>query len=447
MGVPRDPWGPWQPDVERPWDHRRAAHLLRRAGFGGTPRDVLDSARRGLDDTVRWLLDAPEPEAGFAASLRRGAREVAPRDEVEALRGGWVHRMVASPWPLVEKMTLFWHDHFATSLDKVVDARLMADQNDLFRRHALGNFAALVRAVSRDPAMIVWLDGQSNRKEHPNENFARELLELFTLGTGNYGETDVKEAARAFTGWHRKGRAFAFDRTAHDPGEKTILGRTGRWDGDGAIGIALDHPAASRFLAGKLFRWFVHPAPEPDLLEPLAGAIREADGELRPVLDLVLRSNVFHSDWAARSIIKSPADYVVGAVLALEVHYPPLRLAQAMSSMGQNLFYPPNVAGWEGGRSWVGAATLLARSRFAAEIARARGDTPGELFDPARTFPLEAGPEALVDAVLDRLLQGEAPADVRRALVEYAGSGGEEPAAKARGLVRVVLALPEYQVG
>lgn len=454
MGDRHDPWAAHRPPADRPWDERRAAHLLRRAGFGASAADVRLSVERGLDDTVDWLLDVPEAPGGFEATLRRAAGELALDDELEALRGRWVDRMVRTPYPLLEKMTLFWHDHFATSLDKVAEPRLMADQNDTLRRHALGDFGELLRAVSRDPAMIEWLDNQRNARGAPNENFAREVMELFTLGPGHYTEADVQEAARAFTGWHRVGRSFRFDRARHDDGVKTVLGRSGRLGGDDVLSILLAQERTATFLATKLVRWFVVPDPEPGLVGPLADALRRGGYRIRPILERILRSNVFHSEIAYKSLVKSPAEFVIGSVLALGVKARPLFLAGAMARMGQELFYPPDVSGWEGHRAWINATTLLERSRFALDLSRARGQDLGTLFDPTIGLPLDRGPDALVDHLLARLVQDEVPVRVRRRLRDFARTldGGAEIAAgrwaghavdKARGLVHLVLSLPE----
>ncbi|MBI4612972.1 MAG: DUF1800 domain-containing protein [Planctomycetes bacterium] len=453
----RDPWARFQPNTERPWDRRLAAHLLRRAGFGGTAADVEESVRRGMEDTVRWLLGVPPPEEGFGRTLRDAVRDLAVQDEVEDLRARWIHRMVHTPYPLQEKMTLFWHGHFATSIEKVVDPGLMQAQNDTLRRNAVGRFGDMLGAISRDPAMIVWLDGEVNRRGRPNENYARELMELFTMGVGHYSENDVKEVARAFTGWHRRGGEFFFDESAHDPGTKRILGRTGRFGGDDAIRILLEEDATAEFLAGKLFRFFVHPDPDPATLAPLAARLRESGYDIRGTFGTILASEVFYSEAAYKSLIKSPAEFVIGGIQALGVRARPIALARAMARMGQNLYAPPNVAGWEGGRAWVSATTVLARSDAALELSKARGQDVGNYFDPSLLFGDAAGPEALADRALEILVQGEVPDSTRESIVEFALT--LEPGAripprawranlddKARGVVHLALSLPEYNL-
>ncbi|HEY8506382.1 MAG TPA: DUF1800 domain-containing protein, partial [Gemmataceae bacterium] len=277
-------------------------------------------------------------------------------------------------------MTLFWHNHFATSIAKVRLPLLMRDQNLLLREHALGKFGPLVQAVSKDPAMLVWLDSNSNVKGKPNENYARELMELFTLGVGNYTERDVREAARAFTGWHtnvnpqagfnindpRFKPAFTFQRALHDDGEKTVLGRTGKWDGDDVVRIVLGQPACARFIARKFYRDFVGEAVAPPdaLIEPLADCFRKSDYDIADLLKTVLRSRHFYSDFAYRQRVKSPAEYVVGLLRGLGAELPAeapgLSLPAAMQELGQTLFAPPSVKGWDGGGAWLNTATLLA---------------------------------------------------------------------------------------
>src|SRR5579863_3843455 len=241
---------PYVPDAANPFDAIKAAHLLRRAGFGAAPAEIAAAVAKGLEETIDDLFAEPEhEEEGFEYTFNAINGKFVNGADHGVCQAWWIYRMLASRAPLREKLALFWHGHFATSIHKVEDTQLMLGQLDMFRRLGMGSFRELVLAVAKDPAMIVWLDGESNVKEHPNENFARELMELFTCGIGNYTEQDVLEAARAFTGWHRHGAEFAFDGELHDYGVKRILGRRGKFDGGDVIDLLMAHPATPRFIA------------------------------------------------------------------------------------------------------------------------------------------------------------------------------------------------------
>ena len=237
------------------------------------------------------------------------------------LQAAWLQRMIDGVEPLREKMTLFWHNHFATSIAKVNDGSLMERQYELLFTHALGNFRPLLQEISRDPAMLVWLDSNQNVKGKPNENYAREVMELFTLGVGNYTEKDIREAARAFTGWHTSGGRFTFVHGEHDDGPKTVLGQTGNWDGDDVVRILLDQPACARFLVRKLYRFLVseNVAPPDALLDPLADAFRKSDYDIAVLVRTILRSQHFFSAYAYRQKVKWPVEYAVGVVRMIGV--------------------------------------------------------------------------------------------------------------------------------
>ena len=289
--------------------------------------------------------------------------------------------MLQGGHPLREKLTLFWHNHFATSLAKVQNPTLMFRQNCLLRKHALGRFGPLLQAISRDAAMLVWLDSNSNVKGKPNENYARELMELFSLGVGHYTEKDIREAARAFTGWRTDGVGFAFDARLHDDGPKTVLGQTGAWDGGDVVRIVLEQPAAARFLVRKLYHFLVSEkaVPPDSLLEPLCESFRKSDYDIAGLVRTILASRHFYSDHAFRQRIKGPVEYVLGAVQAVyrrygeeDADYRPLPqqvLVGRLGAMGQHLFAPPNVKGWPGGPSWLNTSTMLERDNFAGALA------------------------------------------------------------------------------
>jgi uncharacterized protein (DUF1800 family) len=415
-------------------ERARVAHLLRRAGFGASERELDEYTRLGFDGAVTRLIEYERvPEVADRAAPEQVGLEL-----------WWLEKMLHTSRPLQEKMTLFWHGHLTSALKKVKDPSVMLAQNLFFRANALGNYQEILRGISRDAAMIRWLDLQTNRKGAPNENYARELMELFTLGIGNYTEDDVNEAARAFTGWSATpdGR-FVFNRNQHDDGPKTILGAQGNFDGDDVSNMLAAHPATARFMANKLFRFFAYPNPEPDVIDRLAGVYRESGFSIRAVMEGILRSPEFSSERAYRAIVKSPTELVVGALRTLGADSVPPQVAKSMRLLGQELFNPPNVAGWFGGRSWINAATLLSRFNvLGMAVAQTAGPNGGQ--------PMEAllqgqrGAEARVQRVIDLLMDGEVHPDERTALLELAGQ--EKGEQQARGLFRLAMTLPGYQL-
>jgi uncharacterized protein (DUF1800 family) len=287
------------------------------------------------------------------------------------LQKWWLLRMATTRRPLQEKLTLFWHGHFATSIFKVDSAYYMWLQNETLRKHASGNFHALVMAISKDPAMIKWLDNDSNSKEHPNENYAREVMELFTLGEGQYTEADIKEVARAFTGWtyDRSGMQYRFNGPQHDDGPKEVLGQKGNWDGGDVIDIIFKQPACARFMARKLWTYFAYEEPEPELVDGLAKVFRDHDYELKPLLHTMFSCNAFYSDRAIRTQIKSPVQLLVGSYQLLNRKIPDALdrfsvVVKALRMTGQEPLLPPDVSGWKGGLTWINTSSLLMRYNF-----------------------------------------------------------------------------------
>lgn len=382
-----------------------ARHLLNRAGFGARPADLAGFAGLSREAAIERLLaqvhvDAgPPPPAELTeylppSRLRALSDEERKQTQVKsalALRAWWVGAMQDASTPaeqLRERMTLFWHNHFVSSLQKVKSAKLMLDQNRLLRHHAMGNFGELLHAVGKDPAMVVYLDSATNRKGSPNENFAREVMELFTLGEGNYSEQDIKEAARAFTGWSIEPDtgAYRWRPFAHDNGRKTVLGVTGNLDGDAVLDILLAQPQTAEFLVRKLWREFVSPTPDDGEIRRIARHFRDSRYDMRVALRALFGSRAF---WAAENrlaLIKSPVDWVLGTLNSLELEAPEaLHLSLALRQLGQDLFAPPNVKGWPGGEAWINTSTLLARKQLAERLLRREGrtDLREALLDPA----------------------------------------------------------------
>jgi uncharacterized protein (DUF1800 family) len=369
-----------------------ARHLLNRAGFGANPHEIADYARLARAEAVDRLLAGTRTAAATPAPewmkepitpprvLRNASQEERRAFQAQEIRRGfdlrtwWVGEMLATPSQLTERMTLFWHNHFVSSQQKVRFTRMMYAQNVLLRRHATGNFGALLHAAAKDPAMVIYLDSASNRKGKPNENFAREVMELFTLGAGHYGEQDIREAARAFTGWSvdLDTAEFKFRPFLHDDGPKTVLGRTGSFDGDAVLDILLAQGATAEFITAKLWREFVSSDPDPAEVKRIAARFRGARYDIKVALRELFLAHAF---WAAENraaLIKSPVDLVVGTMRALDFRVgDPLPLALVVAGLGQNLFSPPNVKGWPGGEAWINSSTLLARKQFAERIFRA----------------------------------------------------------------------------
>ncbi len=377
------------------WNAAAAEHLLNRAGFGASPPAIRAALEAGLEATVEELLRGPvEPAMPFYAErlaqrdmttaersemqsmmqdadMRREAtreRRARDRAQLQVFRTWWVQAMVAGEDPLRERMTLFWHGYFTSASRDVKSSFEMIRQNQLLREHALGSFGELLHGIARDPAMLEYLDNDANRKGKPNENFARELMELFTLGEGNYTEADVKEAARAFTGYTDKDGEFIFRKKRHDRGRKSVLGVKGRLKGEDVIDILIEHPASARWVAGRLLEYFEGVAPEPERHERYADVLRANGFDLSTMLGTLFRDPAFYRDEVVGTRIASPVDYLVGAVRRLEADVPAALLVGGASSLGEELLNPPNVKGWEGGRAWIQTSSLLQRANLVASF-------------------------------------------------------------------------------
>jgi hypothetical protein len=382
---PADAWKPWVPNAEEKWGHKQAAHLFRRAGFGATPEEIERAIADGFPKTLQTITTG-QPDAAELLEVAIESGKLLKRN-LSDLRAWWLWIMLQGGYPLREKMTLFWHNHFATSFGKVSansvgeGTRLMYEQNVMLRKHALGNFRAFLLDMSKDTAMLIWLDSNQNVKGKPNENYAREVMELFSLGVGNYTEKDIQEAARAFTGWHaiqqadqngESGKvAFEFSQVDHDDGEKTIFGKTGKWDGGDVVRFCCDHKACAKFLVGKLYNFLVSETKPPEaLLEPLAAQFRKSDYDIASLVNTILGSRLFFSQHAYFKRVKWPVEYALEAARAVVPGRVPLAdVVEPLGKMGQSLFAPPNVKGWRTGTDWLNSATLLARNNFAETVA------------------------------------------------------------------------------
>ncbi|CAN5833578.1 DUF1800 domain-containing protein [soil metagenome] len=498
-----------QPLNAKQFGFEEARHLLLRAGFGGTVAQIQTLANWGLEKSVDYLvnyqkIDWKPADAGFRADImhpptqderreaekirRQGAgidKETAiakirvlrqnaeqdDRQQMKRLQQWWLTRMIESPRPLEEKLTLLWHGHFATSYRTVEDSWHMLMQNEMLRTNASGNFGTMLHGIIRDPAMIAFLNNNDSRKNKPNENLARELMELFSLGVGNYGEKDIKEGARALTGYTFKDDEFEFDRKNHDINPKTILGASGPMDGEDFVNTILGKRECAKFVATKLYKFFVHDYPSGrkaaddaarSVIETLASTLQGGKYDLKPVLTKLFTSQHFYEPALRGEQIKSPVQLVVGAVRSLNTPVRDLgRCCDAMARMGQDLFYPPSVKGWDGGRSWINTATLFVRQNmmvFLLTGKRPEGKDPlaeQEPFDANAmlaqlrdAYPgvTSADEGQLVDAILRFTIGRVRPAG-RGPLDEFmAQRKGEVNAATLTKLMLLITAMPEYEL-
>jgi len=442
-------WAAYEPDARRPWTLALAAHLYRRAAFGAGWEQLQQALSDGPQRTVDRLL---EPQADVEAFNRTyDGYEDAAAASVDGLRAWWLRRMIETPHPLLEKMTLFWHSHFATN-GGAMHPRLMQAHIRLLRRHALGSFDTLLRAVSRDPALLLWLDADVNRKGAPNEGFVRPLMETFTLGEGNFTEGDVREAARAFTGWLVLRNRLRYIEHEHDETAKRILGREGNFTDEDVIGIVLERPATARTLVCKLYRWLISETQEPDeaLIAPLAESFAK-DYRTSRVVETMLRSNLFFSARAYRQRVKCPVEYAVGIVNALEGMVSTTRLAEDLAGLGQDLCHPPTAKGWKGGRYWIDASAMVRRCNLSAALLQG-GKPYGDKLDPWASAQRHgyATVESAGRFLLELFLQGDLELDVHERLLgrlQASATGSEvEPETALRHLAHSIVTRPEYHL-
>ena len=467
---------PYAPTADDSFDTIKAAHLMNRAGFGGTIEEVRKVLEIGPKASVDWLLDFKDQTAeeqgtdvpdlsaidGIGKSfkdLKKQYQNKSPaelkllrmkfmmsnREAVLATISWWMKRMATGPSPLQEKLTLFWHGHFVTSDKDERSASLMWKQNELLRKMAVGNFRDFVRAISRDPAMLDYLNNTQNRKAHPNENYARELMELFTLGIGNYTETDVKQGARAFTGWAHDGDDYVFRKFDHDTGSKNFLGRTGNFDGDDVIDIILSQHVSAKFIASKLFRYFGYEEIDDGLAEALGNEFRNSNYEIRPLVKTILNSKAFYSPEAIGSQIKSPVQLVLGTIRQMDLTMPQLRvLLNPLNQMGQMPFSPPNVRGWPGGRMWINTSTLFVRYNTGYQLINGQLPRADKSKLVEETHDVQTA-DAVVDYWINRLIQRPISTDKRQVLVEALGSGSTREES-VRKMIQLIVSMPDYQL-
>ncbi len=500
--------------AEGSWSIQEARHLLNRAGFGGSPDEVKKFHQLGREAAVEFLLEPtekteafPVPEWADPETVRKSLteffekrrelqekrktlspeafekeqREVNREQQMESRKQGvesqswWIERMLKTQAPLREKMTLFWHDHFATSIQKVRGPFMLIHQNELFREFAFGDFKELTNRIVRDPAMMVYLDVQRSNKQQPNENFAREVMELFTLGEGNYTEEDIKNAARAFTGYRMDRISGEVSQSIRgwDEGEKTMFGTTGKFNGKDVVTLIFRKPECADFMAKKLWEFFGYEEPDAAFVKELGGVLRNSKYEIKPLLKEIFLSEEFYGAKSMGNQIKCPIQYLVQMLKELEIQEPPMGwLVNGQVQLGQVLFMPPNVAGWDWGKAWINTNTLLSRYNVAGNLIEGkvglkgqergmmmermekrreeRGENTGSKPDYAKIAPEPSRNEtgALVDSLIARFFSVPIPAKARDSFVEYANAKkGISFTDKELGeLCHLMMSTPYYQL-
>jgi uncharacterized protein (DUF1800 family) len=440
-------WSGYVPDDAAPWDVRRVAHLHRRAGFAGTWAEIQRDLKDGPETSVGRLLagtSAMHAPGEFASTANLLADAAVAANEPGRLKAWWFYRMLFGPDPLAEKLTLMWHNHFATSVSKVQDLGAMRRQNDTLRKNCKAPFTELLNASVREPALLAYLDAPANRKGHPNENLGRELMELFTLGVGNYTEVDVKEAARCLTGWTVEDGKFTEVSARHDEGDKTVLGKKGKWSGADLVKVLLDCPATANRIVWRLCdTFFGEKAVSADAVKSLADGLIANKLDVGWAVGTILRSKAFFAEANIGTRVKGPVDFIVGAARSLEMFDPApstLALADWSGRMAQDLFEPPNVGGWPGGRAWIGARAMIARSNFVSALVDGSNAGRAKPYDPdelAKKYDQPTDANALIAFHCRLLLGGEPTTALTTRLTKGMG----------RKMVSILLAAPEYQLG
>jgi uncharacterized protein (DUF1800 family) len=449
---PKGCWTPYAPVEQAPWDLRRVVHLHRRAGFAATWAEVQRDLQDGPAKSIDRLLKG-QGRAGVADNFGTVAGRLARAGSPAGLKAWWLYRMYWGPDPLGERLCLLWHNHFATSNDKIQDTAAMRRQNEIFRQHARAPFGTLLKAVVHDPTLLIWLDAPDNRKGHVNENLGRELMELFTLGVGHYSERDVKEAARCLTGWKVAQDAFRAWAPEHDDGDKTVLGRKGRWTGDDLVRFLLEHSATSGRLAWRLCEWLMgEKTVGGAALDALAAGLRAHELDIGWAVGTMLRSRAFFAEGNLGTRVLGPVEYLVGVARALECFDPPpssLLLGEWTARLGQDLFYPPNVGGWKGGRAWLTTQGIIGRANYAAALVEGRlwvRPTPLDGLALAKKHGRGRDLDDLLRFAAELLTGAPPSATWHKRLLGALGAGAKREPDTVRAGIALVAASPEVQM-
>ncbi len=460
-------------------DRDKGAHLLRRFGLGASESELNFYMKDGLKGAINKLVDYESIDEGFnldIASLENGKNKV----QMPGVVGWWIMRILQTQHPLQEKMTLFWHDHFATSADKVKAPMSMYLQNEIMRRNAVGNFGTMLHEVSKDPAMIVWLDNEYNVKGKANENFAREVMELFTLGIGHYTEKDIQESARAYTGWglqrprgvskdetdpRKTAPEFVFRERLHDDGDKTFFGKRGEFTGDDILNMLCQMPRTAEYIAHKMWEFFAYRDPEPEIIARVSQDFHQSNLDIKTLLRSIMTAPEFYSDKARRAVYKTPVDFTITTARQLGLGSlmnqipnqagvrklgPVAQINTSMKGMGMQLLYPPDVAGWDQGPAWITTATMVERISWAERLFPAPGQRGLMQFQAYPLFaqdPTSTGAANKLVSLFDAPLPPSKVAKLVEAANKVCGGRIDESNANATAqhVTKLIFASPEFQ--
>jgi uncharacterized protein (DUF1800 family) len=445
-------WAPYEPDAAQPWDLTLAGHLYRRAAFGATWKELQQALADGPQRTVGRLLQPPPSAEAFNRTFDQYEAAATTADTAEAMVAWWLRRMLETPWPLLEQMTLFWHNYFALTSTGADHVAILARYIGLLRREALGHFDVLLQGMLSEPALFVCLNARANRKARPSTHLSRVLLEQYTLGPGVCSERDIRETARAFTGRFVAQDQLQFLPHERDAGVKRVLGQEGDFDAQAIGHLLLQQPATSRWVVSRLYGWLISETEPPpaSLLAPIAAEFRR-DYDLSKVVGTMLRSNLFFSPAALNQRVKSPVEFAMSLLRPMQANVGTLRLGADLTALGQELSEPPTTRGWAGHLYWLNAFTTIGRARLAQSLLAAGGAYGGKL-DPAALADVEghADTEAASRFFCTLLLQDNLPDQVRRKTAETAfGSkiqGSETAADGLRQFVALLAGSPEFQM-
>jgi uncharacterized protein (DUF1800 family) len=426
-------------------------HLLRRAGFGGGPAEQAKYQAMGFDDAVQYLLNYDQIDNSaldaVTPNIRTSYSGTVPsgQNELNNLASWWLNRMVQTPRPLEEKMTLFWHNHFATAISKVQNGYLMYQQNEFLRANALGNFNDLLTGITSDGAMLVWLDGIMNRKNNPNENYAREVMEVFSTGRGPYTQSDVTNGAKAFTGYsiNSSGQGV-FVPANRDNGVKTYLGQTGNFAPQDIIDILVARPETAANLSAELFQFFGYPNPSQSTIQRLSAVYFDSGYSMKSMVEAILTSPEFVSNQAYLANVKSPTEYIVGGLRSLNATAPKGALLSTTNNQGQLLFDPPSVFGWPSGLGWVNTGSMMERFNFPIRLQTTTQNSASGL-DPAQIFNGGTTDNTAVDGLANALFPDGMPGEVL-SVMQSAAATYTDPTLKTLNTVRLAMASPYYNL-
>jgi uncharacterized protein (DUF1800 family) len=442
-------WEPFQPDAARPWDLRLAAHLYRRAAFGGTWAELQRSLSEGPQATVDKLVH-PSPEAAAFNRLYDDYENAAAASAGYGSQAWWLRRMIESPQPLPEQVTLFWHNHFGISNVHVKDNASLCRYIHVLRQHGLGSFEALLDAVLAQPAVWLCLVARDNGKRSLSDSSVRILMDQYTLGPGRCSDTDAREGARALTGWIISQGELRFVPGEYDASPKKLLGQKGAFDRKALVRILATHPATGQWLARQLVRWFISDTAQPtdSLLAPLAAQLI-GDGGTAKGVEMLLRSNLFFSAEAYRQKVRSPVELALGIIRPLEGTTGTVQLAADLAKLGQELYEPPTIKGWAGGLAWINPVTTLGRAKLAEALLAQSGAYGGKL-DPAAVASRHgrSAKDRSRQFLIDLYLQGDLASETLNALAGPSSATGpvETGAADPRHIAARLASLPEFQL-